>query len=437
LRDALTWTLSILLAMFAVLSWLSLDGCGHGSCHSGAACNCATGGGQGVSSCNAEGQLIECRCDAVNMEGGACSPSDTPQGSCLDASNVCKAWNAAMAADVVASCIRPCMSDGDCAASPVGHVCATVDRDEKACVSMALGEGQRVDTSLSHMRPMTGCQSPLQAVHRLSGSLLLDLDDDQASCGRACSADGECTGTAHTCTLGVLSSSTAPGQLSGICTIRRAGKGARCSTRSIIGACDTGLSQNMVCTDLGLEDADNQGDADKFGLCVEICDMVDTTCRATPDGAHMPKCEFGFFNDQTLGICDDRCNAFPDNCTGMGSPPSPGDTARGAHCIPFRGSGSFDMPDQALCIDVEQHGATLPIYDFKTTPAASCDQNTIACPDKTVCVGADPASGFSVCVYGCTTSGGTSGCEATGFPTCKADLGNATKAGICEPSTSG
>src|SRR5262249_12005690 len=150
---------------------------------------------------------------------------------------------------------------------------------------------------------------PLQAVHRLSGSLLLELADDQASCGRRCTNDHECTGVAPTCTVGVVSSTAAPAN--GVCTVRKAGKGARCSLRSIIESCDTGASKNMVCTDLALQDGDNMSDADKFGVCVELCDMVDMHCRALPDAKHTPTCELGFFNDPELGICDDGCSAFP------------------------------------------------------------------------------------------------------------------------------
>jgi hypothetical protein len=426
---------ALLFSGWVIVSGLALEGCGK-HCAQGGSCACM-GGGTGIASCNTSGDLIECRCTAVNMEGGACSPDGTPKGSCLDDANVCTTWSPPMSTDLIATCTRPCMSDADCGGSTVGHVCASVELDQKACVASVTGEGERVDVSLSHGRPMTGCRAPLQAVHRLYGSLLLDLEDDQASCGRRCASDGECTGAAPTCTLGVFSSTAAAAGPEGVCTVRRAGKGARCSLRSIIEACDTSLSKNMVCTDLGLQDADNQGDANKYGLCVEICDMTDMTCRASADGAHTASCEFGFFNDKDLGICDDRCRAFPDDCTGMGSPPAAGDTARGARCIPFRGSGTIDRPEQSLCLDVAQRGALLPAYDFKTAPASSCQGNPLACPDETICIGADPSTGSAVCAYGCTTmGGGPSGCESTGLSTCKQDFGTDTTAGICEPASS-
>jgi hypothetical protein len=289
---------------------------------------------------------------------------------------------------------------------------------------------------------MTGCQAPLEAVHRLAGSLLLELEDDQASCGRRCATDGECTGTAPTCTPGVFSSSVAAAASgpasgpSGACTVRRAEKGARCSMRSIIGACDVSVSPNLICTDLGLENGDNMDPMNKYGVCAEICDMVDQVCRLAPDPGHRPTCQFGFFNDPMLGVCSDKCSAFPDDCTGPGSAPQAGDMARGSRCVPFVGGGTLDAPDQSFCVDVEQHGPLLSAYDFHTQPATSCDRNWIACPDETICV-AMASSGVSVCVYGCSAAGGgKTGCEGTGLPSCKPDFGTGTHAGICEPMSS-
>jgi hypothetical protein len=361
------------------------------------------------------------------QEGGACMLSKSPQGSCADPSNVCMDWTPPAEQSQLATCILPCKTDADCGRSKIGSVCASVSTGTTACVSSAFGEGERADVSLLHGRPMTGCQLPLEAIHRLDGSLLLDLDFDQASCATPCTADASCSAMSPVC---VPITSTVSGAHS-ICMARHAGKGAKCSLFTATHMCDLGLSPNMICADLGLSNADQMMEQ-HVGACVELCDMMDMACRAKADTLHTSVCEYGFFSDATLGICDDKCSAFPDDCTGPGSPPLPGDQARGARCIPFRGNGTVDKPDQALCIDVEQHGDLLPVWDFATAPSISCETNTIACPDRTTCIGADPNTGLSVCVYGCSTTQTPNGCDGTGHTMCHPVFGTDQTSGVCE-----
>jgi hypothetical protein len=275
---------------------------------------------------------------------------------------------------------------------------------------------------------MTGCKPPLLAVHRLDGSLLLDLDYDQGSCAMPCATDNDCTTLSPAC---VSMTSTAASSGQSVCMVRHAAKGASCSLFAANEMCDLGLSRNMICADLGLSNAEQMSDR-HVGVCVELCDAREMRCRARPDAQHEPACEYGFFSDMGVGICDDNCSAFPDDCVGPGSRPAAGNQARGMNCIPFPGSGTIDAPDQALCIDVAQKGAVFPIYDFQGAPSASCDTDVIACPHQTSCVSGDPFTTGSVCVYGCTTSRMPDGCDGTGHNTCRQVFGMTVQAGVCQ-----
>src|SRR5207248_1915007 len=120
--------------------------------------------------------------------------------------------------------------------------------------------------------------------------------------------------------------------------VRKAGKGAKCSSRRGTEICDVGAAPGFVCLDLGEYDADNMagGENDSFGECFEICDAMNP-CASKPDMTHNGVCTFGFFQSATLGICNDACTEFPNDCQGMGSPPAAGGTRRGQNCVSIRG----------------------------------------------------------------------------------------------------
>jgi hypothetical protein len=383
----------------------------------------------------------------MNAEGHSCTPGMTAQGSCTEMMDNCVTWTPANATTQVSTCIRPCMADMDCMGSPVGNVCGNIAfnlgnfTDIKACVSAAINtEGSVGTASLLHTDaqgmpiPMTGCAEGLTAMLKGFGSLLLDLEDDQFSCVKRCAMDVDCGTGAPVCTGGVYTSTLAAATKQGICTKRKAGKGARCSERKGTEICDTSVSTGFVCLDLGSYDADNMAamaQGDLYGVCLEICDMM-FPCTARADANLTPACKFGFFTSPTLGLCSDGCSAFPDNCMGNGSPPAMGDMARGASCVQFRGMGTVDMPDQSLCLDVDQSGTLFTaLTDFMQLPAVNCDTNAASCPDKTVCIGLGDPQQHTACVYGCNTRTATTGCRGTMTSTCQAVFGMTAVSGVC------
>lgn len=377
----------------------------------------------------------------ADQEGGSCTPGATEQGSCVDPANVCVTWSPEGFTTQISTCIRPCESDTDCSTSPAGAVCGNVVAGLeggrvvgiKACVSAVVGEGERANLSLRHEpAPMTGCAEPYHAYPWFIGSLLFELDDDQASCGLPCGTDADCaaSNTTSFCNRGVLNPETAT-VTPGVCQVRRADKGALCSQSTIIEMCDTSTSANMVCVNLGLTEADNMDPVKEYGHCLEICEMANPTCPSRGDPALAPTCEFGFFTSATLGLCDDNCAAFPDNCSGAGSPPPSGGTQNGMNCTQF--GGSFDAPEQGLCLEVAQTETLFDPWDFMNPPAIPCADDAHRCPDATTCIAVDLGGGMqtSACVYGCNTQTATTGCSGA-FPSCNQVFGATTRSGVCQ-----
>ncbi|MCK6547956.1 hypothetical protein L6R52_19045 [Myxococcota bacterium] len=385
--------------------------------------------------------------DMTNMEGYSCTPGATDQGSCVDATNVCVTWSPESFETQISTCIRPCETDMDCTNSPVGQVCANITIGiqggvvvgAKGCVASTVGEGQTASASLRNGGPLTGCAEPYQAYPWYLGSLLFSLEDDQASCGLPCGSDMDCTnGRPNTntpfCNRGILNPETAT-VTPGICSVRAAGKGSLCSQSSVIEMCDTSESSNVVCVDLGLTEAHNQTAGTAYGYCLEICDQMNPTCtlRNEVTGQTAAACEFGFFTSPTLGLCDDNCSSFPENCTGAGSTPPAGGTNNGMNCAQF--GQSFDAPEQGLCLEISQTEELIAPWDFMTAPAFPCADDAHRCPNGTNCIPVDlgAAGQTSACVYGCSTTTSTTGCEnAAGFPTCNAVFGAGTTSGVCQ-----
>lgn len=371
----------------------------------------------------------------ASTEGHSCDPGPTARGSCMDPTNQCVTWSVRGSTTLVATCVRPCRNNADCANSPVGHVCANVALDDKACVSAAVAtEGRRVDLSVLNGHMMEGCADPLQAIPKVTPStILIGLEYDQASCALRCNSASDCSAVSPFCSLGVFTSTGTRGGR-GICQVRRAGKGAKCSVVAANEMCDATSNKNMLCIDLGFNDSDNDASMEKkYGVCTETCDRQQLGCPARADEMHVASCKFGYFMDQTLGLCSDDCSSFPDNCLGPGSPPPLGGTGQGANCLQVRrGTGTIEMPELNLCVDVEQQRSLYAPYNFMMPPAVSCDKNEISCPHGTSCIGLSDLSMTSACIYGCNRMGTPNGCPAM-FPACAADFGPMTRAGVCKP----
>lgn len=356
--------------------------------------------------------------------GGSCTPGPTRQGSCADADLQCVEWSLPQSMTKVSTCVRPCTASADCADEMTNRVCASVLLEQKACVSGTVGEGEVAELSLRRGGPMSGCAEPLEAFPWYVGSLLFALEDDQASCGRRCRVAGDCRTPTPFCSTGVLTSTP-----SGVCQVRKAAKGALCSQRSVIEMCDSSETEDVVCVNLGLTEADNRPLERELGHCLEVCTMDRPVCATRSDPRLSATCELGFFSNETLGVCDDNCTAFPDGCSGAGSDAAEGGNARGSTCVQF--GAAFDAPDQALCIDIAQEGELFSAWDFMAPPAAPCADNAYRCPDRTTCTTVDlGAQQTSACVYGCDTMTGA-GCEGTGFPTCGAVFGEGLRSGVC------
>lgn len=363
-------------------------------------------------------------------EGQPCTPGATPRGSCSDPTNLCVEWSpTSRSPESVSSCVRPCATALDCLATT--PICAAVLFDQLGCVSATSALGEVATPSLRHGGTMSGCAAPYQAIPWFFGSLLFALDDDQLSCGLRCGTFADCVTAAPYCSMNVFTATP-----TGLCQARRADKGARCSQLSGLEMCDTSSTANMVCVDLGLNEADNMAPDVEHGVCLETCTPMDMSCGAHADPVLNGTCDFGFFTSATLGLCDDGCSAFPDNCQGTGSPPLSGETARGKRCLQFRGMGTADMPDNSLCIDVAQAGTLFPPWDFGIiAPAISCSDNASSCPDETTCIAADFPTGMSnVCVFGCNSQAASTGCSGhAGFPNCTSAFGGNLNAGVCSP----
>jgi hypothetical protein len=360
-------------------------------------------------------------------EGGPCVVDGGVQGGCVDPRNVCIDWSPPRTTNPVSSCIRPCATDADCAASSAGHICAAVRFDLKACVDHTVGLGGKIETSSRDGHVMTGCAPPDIAVPPLAGSRLLALDDDEASCGERCSRNSDCPATVPFCSLGAITS-TGPVSASGLCQVRRAERGARCSRARATAMCDTTHSVNMVCLDLMLGDGDTSPDAMDAGNCVEICTSARPSC-AIQDPLHTaPVCTFGFFASNQLGVCSDGCTPFPESCTGPGSPPVAGDTAAGMNCALF--GGTPVTPVASLCIDISQKNNILLPWDFRST-AMECRGQELRCPHGTSCATVTSSGGqmSSACLFGCSTATGTVTCAAQSL-TCHA---SSSSLGFCTP----
>jgi hypothetical protein len=386
-----------------------------------------------------------------HLEGGNCVPGATDQGSCIDPTNVCVTWSPQGATAPVSTCVRPCEIAMDCANSAVGQVCGGVFavRDntariiaQKACVSGTVGEGETANVSLSHApTAMTGCADDFVPIPWFFGSALFELDDDQGSCARPCGADDDCNvpnAKGTKCVGGIFNSTVTPG----LCQTRFAGKGARCSSTSAIEMCNTSSvapgaangSQNYICIDFGLNDTENTN-GQVYGACFEVC-RATADCETRADNAmHAIACETGVFNDPTLGLCDDNCNSFPDDCPGMGSPPKVGAELRGMTCQTLANqAGTIDL---GFCIDVSQTlNPLLTPFDFQMgTIPQECDMDPLGCPDRAICLQVDQ-QGRTGCVYGCdssTTAPGLNGCANTGFATCTLIAAPPGTEGVCTP----
>lgn len=339
----------------------------------------------------------------------------------------------------------PCETNDDCRTSSAGRLCGNVaTRIEngnvvpvKACVERLENEG---DTAMRSKRlaprPMSGCRDPLQAFPAQTASQLFALEVDQASCGKLCASDADCTQSlprvlAPVCSLGVLQSVTTPG----VCTTRRAGKGAMCSLSSVIEICDVEQTPNMICVNLNLSESHANDPRGPYGYCLEICDMMNPTCVTSNDPVLQSTCEFGLFTSPDIGLCDDNCSAFPDNCTGRGSPPpSPPQSAaqRGMSCMPF-GQLSGSATDINLCLDVAQTEPLFPPWDFSNIPPMACMEDVHRCPDGAICLQVDLGTGNqdSVCIFGCDTTTGTTSCAQAPFQNCSNVFG--TTQGVCTP----
>src|SRR5205823_10258047 len=99
-------------------------------------------------------------------------------------------------------------------------------------------------------------------------------------------------------------------------------------------------------------------------------------CQTKADPMHPGICKLGFFRTQPmLGMCNDACTAFPNDCQGTGSPAAPGNMQHGENCVQltFRGGmGTIDNPDFAFCYDVDQAGEQYPPFiDFSADMQAT------------------------------------------------------------------
>jgi hypothetical protein len=357
-------------------------------------------------------------------EGQPCFP-DAPE-SCRWPATTCVRWSPENSTEpIVASCVRECVEDFECADSQIGPHCRSVLFGMKACVADGRGAGEVIEPTLRHGGPMTGCGGGgfgpdlLQAIPRTAGSFLSDLEDDQLSCAQRCDDTQPCA-TGPYCARNLL-----PDPPDGICQRRQAKRGARCSMRSAVEMCDASSGAFMVCVDAGLYAIENQDPDLEFGICLEICTQQDPTCRSEGDPNHVAQCEFGLINAPDLGVCDDNCSAFPDDCTGPGSPPIAGHMQRGATC--FQINGTAQAPEVGLCIDVAQDGALLDVWDFVSTPEPCADMGA-RCPDGSHCAPVDQANS-GACVIGCDTQGMPTGCEGAAQPMCQSAFGGT--AGVC------
>jgi hypothetical protein len=363
----------------------------------------------------------------MGYEGGPCVRTDGGQTpACADPADVCFDWSTPHALNPISSCIRPCTHDADCASSPSGHLCAAVRWDMKACVDHSVGLGEKIELSLRNADVLTGCAAPYVAVPPSAGSRLLALADDEASCGLRCAQSADCPLAVPYCSLGAT---TSTGARNGLCQVRRAERGARCSRSRATAMCETARSPNMACIDLGLSDGDASMSAATEGNCVELCTSSSPTC-VPGDLGQRPTCSFGFFASQTLGVCSDQCTPFPDGCLGPGSPPVAGETAAGMNCFAFGANPA--MPSALLCIDISQRNNLLHPWDFQSTPMV-CESEELRCPHGTQCAEIMGPNGTpsSACLYGCSTRTASITCARAGLASCQVDPSGI--GGFCSP----
>ncbi len=358
----------------------------------------------------------------AGKEGEECSPGDTPCETGLDCLNL--SGQNTMPADQVLICLRQCMADADC--TGVGTTCAG-----GVCVETVAQEGEIARLSKLGGNALSGCATDLVSLP--GGAGLFDLEDDERSCVRPCSAAGtECTDSRFPhCNVGILTSTATPG----ICTSARRTVGSPCSLRNGTESCsfDSMTEGSMFCIDpFGILD---MGPASS-GHCVQICSSMDTTCR----NAHQPSltgsCVTGLFTNPDVGLCSDGCSAYPNNCAN-------------ASCRHMLGSDWMNMGGtQAQLIDnpalswcLEPTATTLAEWDPASGSAPdstqNCEGKANQCPAGTYCQGV--AQGVGGCVVGCnsTANANPNGCEARTTTTC-ASLGllfnqPATQGGICAP----
>ena len=370
---------------------------------------------------------------ADNTEGCECTPDPAgmdPQGSC-ETGLTCVTWDGGP--PVVASCVRTCNSDAECAASTVGNtVCGEVGLAEQACVSAVVGDDELCVGSNLNGGPMAGCEADLDCLIIFS-----DLESYEGLCLELCEptmADptGGCTDPFPYCRPDVFSGTSSTGEMLsfGHCAVRQNLAGGSCAGGGLTDRCDTSSGTgNLAC--IG-----NPVSEENRGFCMEFCDNENPDCQqtdpnlgqsyctpiaeavlATPctdDAACIAdgweRCDLTrtpavcVLND---GVCNFDCSNFPSSCG------NPGAHGLGQTCVD---NLVFDMNFQlSFCVDRQPPPLIETLWEYDVaadTPGIrqagdnclTTQGDGLRCPEFTLCLDLDGTGATGACTRGCNSS---------------------------------
>jgi hypothetical protein len=363
----------------------------------------------------------------ANTLGCECQPGGQadPQGTCLDEGHICLTFSEDPATSI---CVAPCdLANGN--ADCEGQIVANrQNRPASTCRGGLLNNtGTCTETTVDDGEE---CAYGALAGERLAAcpegsACFIGFGTEEpylGSCGRTCAGDTDCAAPRPVCLTGVLNSTVA----SGICTDELRGPGSACRPGDITGLCpdsdviDFGGGNRfgrIQCVGLLSEEV---------GHCVELCDTRQPgggqcpSVRANSPNLQ-PACASDVFNIPNVGVCEDNCSNFPEDCNSQD---------QNCASITLRTS----MAQISWCLDILPD----PLSEFNGSAGDDCasDPDTFRCPKGTLCVG--DGSGGGLCARGCnaTVTGTAAASQCAASPimgaTCMADMGQAD--GICAPA---
>lgn len=344
---------------------------------------------------DASGPPPTCR---ANSLGCRCTPGGeaNPQGSCEDETHVCILWtdpNDTMV-EQTATCQKPCDAeangDTECLAELVGgretrpaNICRG-----GFCAERVVNEGEDCILGAIRGERLSACEEGVLCITGINDTPYI------GSCGRRCETSADCTGAGRSiCNPNQLNA--AP---NGICSSALNGPGAFCRPNDITGQCDGTTTVTfqgttgpvtigaLRCYDIFIDDVQN------LGQCFALCNTTaagDTQCAA--NRANNPdlevSCQGGLFTNPMIGLCNDACSAFPDDCGQANQTCNPPVRFQGAPNVDFGWCFSINEPQKA---------------EFDGMTADNCatnDRDRFSCPKSTFCLGIQ--AGVGVCARGC------------------------------------